>query len=273
MTPEPAISSHYGRPHIVDTILTAFAKAGKGPAQLTAADLTAVDQFHVGGANATQDLAAQMELRPGMHLLDVGCGLGGPARFFAEHGCRVTGVDLTPEFIEAADHLTRLIHLDHAVTFRQASAALLPFDNATFGGAYMIHVGMNIADKPAAFRELRRVLRPGAVFALFDFMRIAHGPIRFPVPWASTEATSFVDTPADYRAALESAGFRITAERNRRVFAIEQTERSMARMQQSGNAGPGLALLMGEKAPILLGNMFSMLKDGLLEPVEMLAQA
>ncbi len=273
MTPEPSIANHYGRPRIVETILAAFARAGKESAHLTAADLAAVDQFHVGGALATEDLAAQMHLRPGMHLLDIGCGLGGPARFFAaEHACRVTGIDLTPEFVEAAEHLTRLVGIGD-VDFRQTSAASLPFDAAAFDGAYLIHVGMNIPDKPAAFREIRRVLKPGARFAIFDIMRAADGPVRFPVPWAATEATSFVETPAAYRAALEAAGFHIASERDRRDFAIQQTERSIARTQQSGNTGPGLTLLMGEKTPVLIGNLLAMLKEGLLGPVEIIARA
>jgi ubiquinone/menaquinone biosynthesis C-methylase UbiE len=272
MTPEASVASHYSRPRIVDTILAAFAKAGKDPAHLAAADLAGVDQFHVGGAAATEDLAAQMDLRPGIRLLDIGCGLGGPARYFAGLGCRVTGVDLTPEFVEAARHLTSLAGID-AIDFHQTSAGALPLDPATFDGAYLIHVGMNIPDKAAVFREVRRVLKPGAVFAVFDIMRAADGPIRYPVPWASTEATSFVETPAVYRAALESAGFRVTAERNRRDFAILQTERSMARMQEPGNTGPGLAVLMGEKAAILVGNLLGMMKEGLVAPVEMIARA
>jgi MPBQ/MSBQ methyltransferase len=272
MTPEPGIAGHYGRPRIVETILTAFAQAGKDTTHLTAADLASVDQFHVGGALATEDLAAQMDLRSSLHLLDIGCGLGGPARFFAGLGCRVTGIDLTPEFVEAADHLTRLVGID-TVAFRQASAAALPFEAASFDGAYLIHVGMNIPDKPAMIREVRRVLKPGAVFAIFDIMRMSEGPIRYPVPWASTEATSFVETPGAYLTALDAAGFRIVSERNRGPFAIEQTERSIARMQQGGNTSPGLALLMGEKTPILIGNILSMIKEGMLEPVEIIARA
>jgi ubiquinone/menaquinone biosynthesis C-methylase UbiE len=274
MIPEPGVADHYGRPRIVETILGAFAQAGKDASQLTAADLTAVDQFHIGGARATEDLAAQMNVRPGLHLLDIGCGLGGPARFFAgTHGCHVTGIDLTPEFVEAGSHLTRLVGLDGSVDFRQASASAMPFKAAAFDGAYLIHVGMNLPDKPAAFAEVRRVLKPGAVFAIFDIMRLSDSAIRYPVPWASTEAVSFVETPATYRAALEAAGFHITHERARGAFAIEQTERSIARQLQPGNAGPGLALLMGEKTPVLIGNILSMMKEGLLAPVEIIARA
>jgi ubiquinone/menaquinone biosynthesis C-methylase UbiE len=274
MTTEPAVASHYGLPRIVDTILAALSQAGKDPAHLAATDLAGVDQFHVGGAQATEDLGGSMDLRPEMRLLDIGCGLGGPARFFAgDRGCRVTGIDLTPEFVAAAEHLTHLVGMDGVVDFRLASATSLPFEPATFDGAYMIHVGMNIPDKAAVFQEARRVLKPGAVFAVFDVMRMSDAPIRYPVPWASSEATSFVETPAAYRAALESAGFRVTAERERGSFAIEQTERSIARMRQSGNAGPGLALLMGEIAPVLVANILGMMKEGVIEPVEIVARA
>src|SRR5262249_52106010 len=106
-------------------------------ANLTHNDLAALDEFHVGGREATEEFAAQMELRPGLRLLDVGSGIGGPARYFAaEHGCTVTGVDLTEEFVSVARNLTRRTKLDHAVEFRQGSALAMPFENATFDRAY-----------------------------------------------------------------------------------------------------------------------------------------
>ncbi len=126
------------------------------------------DEFHVGGFEATQAVAAHMDLRPGLRLLDVGSGIGGPARYFAaEHGCHVTGIDITEEFVQVAKSLTRLVKLDHLVEFRQASALQLPFASETFDRAYMIHVGMNLADKAVVFGEVRRVLKA----VLMDSMR------------------------------------------------------------------------------------------------------
>jgi len=251
-----------------------MAKAGKSPADLTAVDLAPVDEFHVGGLEATQDLAAHMELRPELRLLDVGCGIGGPARYFAsQHGCKVAGVDLTEEFVQVAGSLTRRSKLDHLVEFHRASALGLPFQPATFDRAYMIHVGMNIADKAGVFREVRRVLKPGGLFTVFDIMRSGEGALRFPVPWAPTEETSFVAEVKDYRQALEAAGFRISQERNRRAFAIEFTERMMARVAQGGPPALGLHLLMGEATKPMLENVLSMMKQGLLEPVELYARA
>jgi ubiquinone/menaquinone biosynthesis C-methylase UbiE len=217
-----------------------------------------------------------MELRPGLRVLDVGCGIGGPARYFAaEHGCRVTGVDLTEEFTQVATSLTRRVMLGAAVDFRHASALQMPFESATFDRASMIHVGMNIADKDALFREVRRVLKPGGLFAVFDLVRTAPGPLSYPLPWAANEETSFVSSAEDYRLALQRAGFRLERERGRKDFSVEFVERMLARMSQAGHPPPplGLHLVIGEKAPVMLKNVLALMKRGTLEPQEMIARA
>ena len=289
MSTEAKVAGHYGRGRLEESILAAVAREGKDPENLTAVDLAAVDEFHVGGLEATQELAKQMELRAGLRLLDVGSGLGGPARYFAaEHGCRVTGIDLTEEFVRAAGNLTKRTKLDGLVEFRQGSALELPFERDTFDRAYMIHVGMNIADKAGIFREVRRVLKPEGLFTIFDIMRTGDGrtgdgrtgdgrsgdgAIRYPVPWALSEETSFVATVKEYRDALEGAGFRIAQERGRGAFAIAFTERMMARMAQGGPPALGLHLLMGEKTPVIVGNILAAMKEGVVEPVELHARA
>jgi ubiquinone/menaquinone biosynthesis C-methylase UbiE len=274
MSSEAQVAKHYTRGRLEETILRALAESGKDPETLAPADLAPVDEFHVGGLAATQELAARMELHPELHLLDVGCGLGGPARYFAsEHSCRVTGVDLSEEFVQVARSLTRLVKLDHLVEFRQSSALNLPFDSQVFDRAYMIHVGMNISDKAAAYREVRRVLKTGGLFAVFDILRIADGPIRYPVPWAMSQDTSFVADVIGYRNALQIAGFRITHERSRRAFAIDFTERTMARMAQTAPPALGLHLLLGDKMPQMAKNILAIMQEGLLEPVELFTRA
>ena len=273
MSSEAKVAGHYGRGRLEEMILAAVA-LDKDVEKLTAGDLAAVDEFHVGGLEATQELAKQMELRAGLRLLDVGSGIGGPARYFAaEHGCKVTGIDLTEEFVRVATGLTKRTKLDGLVEFRQASALQLPFVAGTFDRAYMIHVGMNIADRSGIFQEVRRVLKPAGLFTVFDIMRTGDGPIRYPVPWALAEETSFVATAKDYRDALQLAGFRIAQERGRGPFSIEFTERMMARMAQGGPPALGLHLLMGEKTPLMVKNILAMMKEGILEPVELHARA
>ena len=183
MSTEAKIARYYTRQRLTDTILQAVKQTAPDVDHLTARDFAALDEFPVGGLEVTRELANQMELHPGLRLLDAGTGIGGPARHFAEeHGCKVTGVDLTEEFIEVAKNLTRIAELDRLVEFRQASALALPFEPETFDGAYMIQAGMNIADKAGVCRQVRRVLKPGGLFAVFDIVRTGDGAIRYPVP-------------------------------------------------------------------------------------------
>jgi len=273
MSVETNVASYYSRGRLEETILQALTRAGKDLENLTPADLAALDEFHAGGREATVELAAQMELRPGLRLLDVGSGIGGPARYFAaEHGCKVTGVDLTEEFVNVSRSLTHKTRLDQSVEFLHGSALSLPFEQAMFDRAYTIHVAMNIADKPGLFREVRRVLKPGGLFAIFDLIRTGEGPIRYPVPWALTEETSFVADVHDYREALKTAGFQVTHERHRGAFALEFMQRMMARMAQGGPPALGLHLLMGEPTKLMLGNVQAMIQDGVIEPVELVAR-
>lgn len=274
MSSEAKIAGHYTRGGLEDTILQAVGRMGLDPDRLKAIDLAPADEFHVGGLDATRELATQMELEPGLRMLDVGSGIGGPARYFAaEHQCKVTGVDLTEGFVQLARSLTQRTKLDHLVDFVQASALNLKFSPESFDRAYIIHVGMNIADKPSLFREVRRVLKPGGKFAIFDILRAGDAPMTYPVPWASSEETSFVADKRSYREALEKAGFRVERERVRTAFAIEFTERAIARAAQNGQPALALHLLMGDLAPVMIKNVLAMMKQGVLEPVELYARA
>jgi len=274
MNTEEKVAEHYSKEDLEEKILRGLQALGIDVNHASAADLAPVDEFHVGGLEATNELAAQMDLSPGLRLLDVGSGLGGPARYFAaEHACRVTGVDLTKEYVQVAASLTRHLKLESSVDFRQASALEMPFEPATFDRAIMIHVGMNIADKPALFREVRRVLKPGALFTIFDLVRTAPGSLSYPLPWAATEDTSFVATAAEYHKALQSGGFHLERERDRRDFSIAFTERMVARMTQKGPAPLGLHLLTGGNTPAIINNLLSMMKQSVLEPTEMFARA
>lgn len=274
MSSEAKVSDHYTRGRLEETILQAVAKMGLDREHLNAIDLAPADEFHVGGLDATRELASQLELAPGLHILDVGSGIGGPARYFAsERQCKVTGVDLTEEFVQVARSLTRRTRLDHLAEFVQASALDLKFDPESFDRAYMIHVGMNIADKAGVFREVRRVLKPGGRFAIFDILRAGDAPMTYPVPWASSEETSFVVDKGSYRNALEKAGFHVERERVRTTFAIEFTERAIAHAAQNGQPALALHLLMGDLAPVMIKNVLAMMKQGILEPVEFFARA
>lgn len=274
---DQSIARHYTHGSLETAILEALKAAGKDTGKLVHADLAAIDEFHIGGRQATMDLAAQLDLPRGAHVLDVGCGIGGPARYFAaEQGWRVEGIDLTEEYVRVATALSQRLGLGDRVAYRQASATSLPFAASTFDGAYMLHVGMNIADKRSVFAEVRRVLKPGGLFAIYDVMRESDGAFAYPVPWSSEPATNAIDTAETYRTLLAGAGFRIEKERSRRDFALEffrQMRERMAQAQASGGASPpGLPIVMGATAPQKIANMVGLLQKGVISPTEIISR-
>jgi MPBQ/MSBQ methyltransferase len=211
------LTDHYARATFADEIEASLVALGKDPAKITLNDLDLIDEFHMGGRAATREVFDAGGFAPGARLIDVGSGLGGPARVAAgERQCHVDGVDLTPAYVAVANDLSRRVGLADRTHFTVGTALSLPFDDATFDGGYTIHVGMNIADKAALMREVRRVLKPGTTFVVYDIMRVGEGELAFPLPWSSLPETSAVARPADYTAALVAAGFEILSERNRR---------------------------------------------------------
>ena len=186
----------------------ALARVGlaEGPIEWPA--LAPIDEFHTGGLAATREVVAALDPAPGDRVLDVGSGLGGPARLIAaQRGCDVTGIDLTPEYVEVAERLTQRTGLGEQVRFVCGDALELPFDDASFDAAITLHVAMNIADRARLYAAIRRVLVPGGRFALYDVAAGEGEPLTFPVPWARDPETSFLLTEAQTRAAVAAAGF------------------------------------------------------------------
>jgi ubiquinone/menaquinone biosynthesis C-methylase UbiE len=273
MTVERTVIEHYRHGALEEALLAGLIAAGKDPDKLTPDDLAAADEFHIGGRQATIDFATEFAPAPGRHLLDIGSGIGGPSRFFAQHyRCRVTGIDLSAEYVIAASSLARRVGLDSHVEYRQASALELPFPEHSFDDAYMQHVGMNIADKVRLFHEMRRVLKPNGMFALYDVMRIDEGPLSYPLPWASSEEANFIETPATYRALLTAEGFVVVKERNRAEFALDIFRALTAKSAAGGPPPFGLHIVMGATAQQKTANMLALLERGTIAPVEMICR-
>jgi ubiquinone/menaquinone biosynthesis C-methylase UbiE len=267
------VARHYTHGSLEAAIRAGLKAMGRDDAEVTPDDLAGIDEFHIGGHEATADLGDRLQLGAGGTLLDIGSGLGGAARFFARrYGCRVTGVDLTPEYVDVARKLTQLVSLSDQVEFQIGSALDLPFGEASFDCATLIHVGMNIPDKERLCAGVHRVLRPGGLFAIYDVMRTGEAEIAFPVPWAASATTSFLATPETYHRALKAAGFEINSERNRREFGIEFFHRMQARIRESGPPPLGLHILMGQDAPTKVANMLSNIEQGLIAPVEVISR-
>jgi len=274
MTVEQTVAQHYTHGSLEAALLDGLRNSGKNADRIDPDDLATVDEFHIGGRQATMDLADQLGLRPGMELLDVGSGIGGPARYFAHHRqCRVTGIDLTDEYVRVANALSERAGLAGSLKFVQGSALALPFPPASFDGAYMLHVGMNIGDKATLFAQVKRALRPGGFFAVYDVMRTGSGDLAFPVPWARTAESSFVAAADDYRRLLRAAGFAVEKERERHAFAIEFFKKMQARVAESGLPPLSLHIVMGADFRDKVGNLVANLERGLVAPTEMIARA
>ena len=274
MNTEQQVAKHYTHGSLQQAIFDALKQMGKDPDRLSAMDLVTGDELHLGWLPATAALAREIGLAPDMHVLDVGAGIGGPARYFAEaHRCRVTGIDLTEEFVQVAAELTRRCGLGDLVSFGHGSALDLPFSAAAFDAATLIHVGMNIPDKARLFQNVRRVLKPGALFGVYEVMRASEGALPYPMPWAETSETSFVETPDTYRRLLGAAGFKIEREENRRQFVLDLAREMRAKAEKSGLPPLGAQALMGPAFRERLGNVMNALERGVIAPVQVIAKA
>ncbi len=216
------VVEHYGRADIVARILGALKERGEPVDALTPEMLYPFDQLHARQLAGTVDHLARLDLNANMHLVDVGGGIGGPARYAAAtFGCRVTGIDLTQAFVVAARELTALCGLADRVDFHAGDALAMPFADASFDAASCHYVAMNIADKTGLLKEIRRVLKPAGRLAFSLVTKGAGGEPFYPVPWASNPATSFLVEAGDLRAAFEGAGLRA-------VEWVDETEAVLA---------------------------------------------
>lgn len=268
------ISTHYTHGGLTAVIRDGVEKLGKTIDTVTVDDLGPVDEFHIGGRAASAHFLDQFTLTPDERILDVGCGLGGPARFAAgRYGCRIDGIDLTAEYVETGREICKWVGLADRISLHQGSALSMPFGEGSFDGAYMLHVGMNIEDKTRLCAEVARVLKPGALFGIYDVMKTSDDELSFPVPWATTPAASALAAPAQYRGALEAAGFTVISELPRRDFALEFFKQLRSRTMAAGGPPPlGLHLLMGRNTPDKVQNMLQGVANGVIAPVELIAR-
>jgi ubiquinone/menaquinone biosynthesis C-methylase UbiE len=264
MEPSAAVAGHYGKEALLEAILEALRAAGKDLDRLTPLDLAPFDQFHLRGRDATLELAHLAGLERGERVLDVGGGIGGPARTLALVGCSVTVLDLTEEFCRTGAALTERVGLSGGVTFRRGSALAMPFEAAAFDVAWTQHSSMNIEDKERLCSELARVVRSGGRLALHEIMAGPEGSPHFPVPWAAAPAISFLRPQEEMRRLVEASGFR-----ERSWKDVSQTSLAWLRERLGQPAGPlGLHLLLGAAAGEMLRNVARNLEERRITVVE-----
>ena len=255
------VRDHYRATGLTERLKAALLAFGPQDQRLTPGQLGALDQFHTRGLAATAELAKLAGITADMRVLDVGSGVGGPARYLAAaHGCPVTGVDLSAPFVEAARYLTERTGQSGLVSFETASALELPFEDGRFDVVLLQHVAMNIADRALLYRELRRVLRPGGRLATYDVV-LNNGEPHYPVPWARTPATSFLLTAAATREAIEQAGFRTLVSQD----DSEAAKAWATQLRAGPPPSPNLGVVMGPDFAQLGANLGRNLLEGRLD--------
>jgi sarcosine/dimethylglycine N-methyltransferase len=230
------IEAQYSRSDLRARITDALQAGGKDPDRLSINDLGQIDEFHLRGRAATTGLADLAAVQAEDHLLDIGAGLGGPARLLAQnYGCHVTTVDLSADYCETAEWLNSATGLSERITVVHADALNLPFLDGSFNVVWSQHAQMNIADKTRFYREARRVLKDGGRLAIWDIIAGPVQPIHFPVPWADTPDLSFLAQSDQLRHRLQEAGFEITAWNDLTTQTIESLRAQTA--APDGQAG------------------------------------
>jgi len=256
------IENHYHKEGLFEEIILRLTEKGIDINNVSRADISAIDELHVRGAAVSEELAHSIDLK-GAHVLDVGCGLGGPCRLLADElGCQTTGIDLSKEHIRTATQLSRLVKLDDKTTFVVGNATQLPFNDNTFDAVWTQHVQMNIPDKEKFYTEIFRVLKPGGHFLYYDIFKSGKSEISYPMPWASNETQSFLIQSTAMEQILDDLGFTKIQSKNQTQAGVDFFEHMIARLKAFGPPTIGINVLMGESTQPKLMNLLDHLKQG-----------
>lgn len=273
MNDAKAIADHWDRGDIYARIMSALQQMSKPLDRLTIEDLAPVDHFHARGFPATVELADLLPVQAGQRVVDIGCGLGGPARYIARRfGCTVSGLDITPSFVEAANRITALLRMEGQVRIELGDGQRLPYADAVFDGGYTQHVTMNVSDRARFFGEAFRVLKPGACFALTEHALGPTGAPHHPVPWSADGSGSWLVTADETEAYLRAAGFE--------AIAIEHTgskyaagyKAAIEKAEQGALPPLGLHLLLGDTALAKTRNAARNILEGRTDPIQVVCR-
>ena len=267
------VSQQWGDSGVLGRILDAMRASGISPENVSVEALAPVDHFHARGFLATKELADSLPIRASDHLVDIGCGIGGPARYLADRfGCRVDGIDITEPFVFAANHLSELTGMLDRVTIRLGDGQSLPYRDQAFDGGYSLHVTMNVADRDRFFAEAFRVLRPGAFFALTEHGLGNAGPPHYPVPWSDDGTHEHLMRPDETVERLRSAGFDDIKLVETGEKYIQAYRNAIALAERGELPRLGVHILLGDAAPAKTRNAARNIEEGRTKPVQIICR-
>lgn len=266
------IHSYYSPNDLYNRIIEGLNQLGKDLQNVTIDDLQPVDEFHIRGNAATEELIKLSGFIPGMHILDIGCGIGGSTRRLSHKtGCYVTGIDLSDAYIDTARRLTGLLNMQERVSFHAANALALQFDDETFDGVWSLQMNMNVEDKLSWLKETFRVLKPGARAVLYEVCGNKNTPLYFPVPWAQDSSMSFLVTPDSFRDVITSAGFEIDVWNDRTELAKEAFANAAEPIGEPDLPELGVHLLVGRDIKTKAYNLRRNLEEERVSLIETVA--
>ena len=260
-----SVENHYLVNNLYDNILEKLKSIGVGINEVKRTDLSRVDEFHVRGLEVSKELAQNI-ISNNLKVLDVGCGLGGPARMLAdEKNCTVTGLDLSQEFIDTAKALSKLVNLDSKTTFLKGDALDLPFENNSFDVVWTQHVQMNILKKKKFYSEIFRVLKTGGKFLYYDIFKSSDNDINYPMPWASREDLSHLINITELEIIFNSLGFNSFSKKNQTNAGLNSIKQMLSNIKEFGPPKMGLNVLMGKDTKEKILNAFNHFDRGDLQ--------
>jgi len=259
---DQAINEHYGISGILNSILNGLESSGKNLHTLEPNDLSPIDEFHTRGKESTIEIANLAQLQPHHTVLDVGCGLGGSARYIAnEYGCSVVGIDLTDEYVDVAKKLTEFVKLSDKVSFKQGSAIELPFPSENFDIVWTEHTQMNISDKEKFYGEMSRVLKPKGRLVFHDVFFGTNKTPYYPTPWAEYDSLSSLCTQEEAKTAIQKSNLVIDEWNDKSKLSLEFFKEMIKKTEKSGPPPLGFHLLMGKTAKTKLLNLARNLEE------------
>jgi ubiquinone/menaquinone biosynthesis C-methylase UbiE len=255
--------SHYSTTNLFPSIFNALKAAGKDINNLRINDLAPVDEFHIRGIEATKELASLIKIKPGYKILDLGCGIGGSARYLSNnYECFTTGIDITEEYCKTATELSKLLNLDDKTSFYHADAIDLPFENESFNIVWSEHVQMNIENKLQLYKETYRMLKPEGKLIFYDVFKGKGSEIFYPVPWADDSSTDFLSEQIEVKSLIESLNFKINYWKDKTELSKNWFNLTITKMKNREPSPLGLYLVMGENADEKFHNMVRNLNKG-----------